>query len=98
MFLCFRIFIPIISQKYLSSRYCVNELYAADNDQKIIFPIIFSDVDFNVSDSSKGVKFIISSINWTMCRPGIDNYGQSLGKMIQAMKKKGSLVFKKGCV
>ena len=85
----FRVFMPIITQKYVSSRYCVNELYAADNDKKVIFPVIFSDADFTVSDTAKGVKFVVSSINWTMCRPAIDDYRQSLDKLISAIKGKG---------
>ena len=65
----------------------MSELYAADNNQKKIFPVIFSDTDFSLSDSAKGVTFVIGSINWTMLRPGIDDYGQSLEKLICAIKK-----------
>ncbi len=93
LFVC-RFFVPIITQKYVSSKYCVSELYAADDNQKNIFPVIFSDADFSLSDSAKGVKFVIGSINWTMLRPGIDDYGQSLEKMIHAIKKiKGIQLF-----
>ena len=38
--------IPIITQKYVSSRFCMNELYTADGDKKAIFPIMYEDVDF----------------------------------------------------
>ena len=71
------------------SRYCVNELYAADGDQKIIFPIMFSDVDFGVSETARGVKFVVSGINWTMCRPGVDDYALSIEKLSKAIREKG---------
>ena len=30
--------IPIITQKYIGSQFCMNELYTADSDKKLIFP------------------------------------------------------------
>ena len=67
----------------------MNELYAADADQKLIFPIMFEDVDFSVNDTAKGVKFVVSGINWTMCRPGVDDYASSLEKLVKGMREKG---------
>ena len=70
--------IPVITQKYIGSRFCIKELYTADGDKKCIFPVIYEDVDFDSTDTGKGVKFVISSINWTMFRPGRDDYDKSL--------------------
>ena len=67
----------------------MNELYSADADQKLIFPIMFEDVDFSVNDTAKGVKFVVSGINWTMCRPGVDDYAASLEKLVIGMREKG---------
>jgi DNA-binding beta-propeller fold protein YncE len=50
---------------------------------------MFEDVDFSLSESAKGVKFVISGINWTMCRPGVDDYTISLEKLIASMRDKG---------
>ena len=41
---------------------------------------------------AKGVKFVISGINWTMCRPGIDDYAMSLEKLIVSMREKGTFL------
>ncbi len=80
--------IPVITSKYLTSRFCINELYTADGDKKLIFPIIFEDVDFNSSDTAMGVKFVISSINWAWLRPE-DDYHTNLYKFMEGLRTKG---------
>ena len=81
--------IAVITNKYINSHYCKSELYTANNDRKHIFPIIFEDVDFSSSATAKGVKYIISGINWTMFRPSVDDYHTSLDKLCQGMKEQG---------
>ena len=83
--------IPVITQKYISSRFCMNELYTADGDKKAIFPIMYEDVDFVSTEAGRALKFIISGINWTMFRPGKEEYSDSLQKLIKGMKEKGKL-------
>ena len=83
--------IPIITQKYISSRFCMNELYTADGDKKAIFPIMYEDVDFVSTEAGRALKFIISGINWTMFRPGKEEYSDSLQKLIKGMKEKGTM-------
>ena len=85
------VIVPVITQKYIGSRYCVNELYTADGDKKLIFPVMFEDVDLNSTEAARGIKFVISGINWSMCRPGVDDYMTSVQKLISGMKEKGSL-------
>ena len=85
--------IPIITQKYISSRFCMNELYTADGDKKTIFPIMYEDVDFVSSEAGRALKFIISGINWTMFRPGKEEYSDSLQQLIKGMKEKGNPQF-----
>ena len=87
--------IPVITQKYANSRYCMNELYTADGDRKMIFPILYDDpqqIDFQGTELGRSLKFMISGINWTMCRPGVDDYGESLNKLIKGMKSKGMFI------
>eukprot|EP00656_Telonema_subtile_P039771 TRINITY_DN44853_c0_g1_i2.p1 TRINITY_DN44853_c0_g1~~TRINITY_DN44853_c0_g1_i2.p1 ORF type:complete len:365 (+),score=78.54 TRINITY_DN44853_c0_g1_i2:136-1230(+) len=81
--------VSVVTNKYLGSRFCVNELYTADSDMKLIFPIIFEDVNFEACESAQGVKFVISGTNWTMCRPGMDDYEESLQKLLLALRKEG---------
>lgn len=43
--------------------------------------------------TAKGVKFVISGINWTMCRPGVDDYSLSIEKLVDSMREKGIFIF-----
>ena len=80
--------IPVITQKYIGSRFCMNELYTADGDKKLIFPIMYeANVDLVSTEAGRAVKFIVSGINWTMFRPGLDDYSDSLQKLIKGMKE-----------
>ena len=79
--------IPIITQKYIDSRFCMNELYTADGDKKLIFPIMYDpSVDLSGSETGRAVKFIVSGINWTMFRPALDDYNDSMQKLIKGMR------------
>ncbi len=89
-----RALIAVITKRYIASRYCTSELYTADGDQKLIFPVIFEDVDYGSTEKAKGVKYVISGINWTMFRQGADDYTTSLGKLIQGMREQGEIVHK----
>ena len=70
------------------------QLYTADGDKKAIFPIMFEDVDFSTNELARGVKFVISGVNWTMCRPGVDDYNSAISKLMQGMKEKGTTYFR----
>ena len=67
------------------------QLYTADGDKKAIFPIMFEDVDFSTNELARGVKFVISGVNWTMCRPGVDDYNSAISKLMQGMKERGTI-------
>ena len=84
--------IAVISNKYIMSRYCKSELYTANGDQKHIFPVIVENVDFSGTERARGVKYVVSGINWTMFRPGYDDYQTSLTKLITGMKEHGQFV------
>ena len=81
--------VAVITNQYIDSHYCKSELYTANNDKKLIFPILFEDVDFNSSSAAQGVKYIISGINWTMFRPHVDEYHISLERLVHGMKGRG---------
>ena len=51
---------------------------------------MFEDVDFSTNELARGVKFVISGVNWTMCRPGVDDYNSAISKLMQGMKEKGN--------
>ena len=64
----------------------------------MIFPIMFEDIDFSISEAGPGIKFVVSSVNWTMCRPGVDDYNNSISRLIQSLKEKGVCVCACVCV
>ena len=51
---------------------------------------MIEDVDFGTNELARGVKFVISGVNWTMCRPGVDDYNSAISKLMQGMKEKGT--------
>ena len=81
-----RALVAVITNKYLNSRYCSSELYTADGDRKRIYPVLLEDVDFGASETARGVKYVISGINWTMFRPRVDDYATSLGRLVQGLR------------
>ena len=81
--------IAVITRKYVDSKFCTSELYTANSDRKNIFPVIFEDVDYSASEHARGVKYVIGSINWTMFRPGYDDYHLSLERLVRGMKDQG---------
>lgn len=81
--------VPIITNKYVASRFCKGELYTADSSKKLIFPVFLEEVDLSASELARGVKYIISGINWTFFRSGLDDYNVSVEKLIKGMREQG---------
>ena len=61
----------------------------ANSDHKHVFPVFLEDVDLSANELTRGVKFIISGINWTMFRSGMEDYNVSLDKLVQGLSEKG---------
>lgn len=79
--------VAIITHKYVSSRFCKNELFMADSAQKAIFPVFLEDVDVSLVDA--GVVYTISSINWIRVTGGEGGYREAVAKLLQGMRDKG---------
>ena len=63
-------------------------MYVANTDGKPIFPVFLQDVNFNITETARGVKYVIAGINWIMFKPDND-YKTSLTKLIDGLKGKG---------
>lgn len=85
-----RALLAVVTPKYVTSRYCTSELYTADGDSKLIFPIFYADTDLSSSERARGVKYVISGINWTMFRPNVDDYDMSLERLKFGMRQHGT--------
>ena len=70
----------------------MSELYTANGDQKHIFPVVVENVDFSSTERARGVKYVVSGINWTMFRSGYDDYHASLEKLVHGMREQGMQV------
>lgn len=81
--------IAVITHKYVESRFCVSELYTANGDRKLVFPVFYESPDLSATEQARGVKYVISGINWTFFRPGMDVYEESLQKLANGMRSKG---------
>ena len=82
--------IAVITKNYLNSEYCTSELTLAKNSKKSIFPIIFEEsVDFTQQPHAPGVQFIIHGLHWIYFRPGVDDYSQSLAKLVRGLIETG---------
>ena len=90
-----RALIAIVTNKYVNSPYCSNELYTADRDDKKIYIVILEDINFGVSQAASGVQYVLSKTNSLgttfMFRRGVDDYVTSFVKLIQGLKGKTSL-------
>jgi hypothetical protein len=63
-------------------------LYTANADEKLIYPLMFEDVNFSANERARGVKYVIAGYNWTMFRPGKDDYYASLEKLIKGLTER----------
>ena len=80
--------IPIITNNYLNSKHCIQELDVADDKNKMIFPIIHErDVDYK---RAPGVQMIISQRQYVYFRPGMDDYNQSLRQLADGLNQLAS--------
>ena len=57
----------LLSSKYITSWYCMSELYTANGDQKRIFPVIVENVDFVALLSLPGVSSTLYPESTGLC-------------------------------
>ena len=85
--------IPVMTTTYVSSPYCRGELYTADSDKKLIFPMFLEDIDLSATELSRGVKFIIAGIGCNYFRCGLEDYNMTLAGLVQGLRDKGKLLY-----
>ena len=87
-----RALVPILTKKYVHSRYCKGELYVANSGEKILLPVIYED-GWDEGEEGAGVNYIVAAYNWAFFRPNKDDHKSSLDKLVHGIKLKfgGSL-------
>lgn len=79
--------IAVVTAKYVSSKYCKEELYFANSNSKSVYPVIYDDEKlWKNSLHGAGVELVIGPTNWSMFRPDKDDYGISLSKLLRALR------------
>ncbi len=80
--------IAIMTKKYVcESDYCKKELYTAVEEKKAVYPVIYEDSSlWKSSEEGAGVCYMTRGLNWSMFRPGQDDYSISLNKLVEVLK------------
>ena len=82
-----RALIPVLTKRYVQSRYCKGELYVANSQKKVLLPVIYED-GWDEGDDGAGVNYIVAAFNWAFFRPNKDDYKTSLEKLVHGIKLK----------
>ena len=80
-----RALIPVLTKKYVQSRYCKGELYVAYDENKVLLPVIYED-GWDEGEKGAGVNYVVKAFNWAFFRPNRDNYQESLNRLINGAK------------
>ena len=80
-----RALIPVLTRKYVQSRYCKGELYVANSQKKVLLPVIYED-GWDEGEEGAGVNYIVAAFNWAFFRPNKDDYQESLNRLIHGAK------------
>ena len=80
-----RALIPVLTKKYVHSRYCKGELYVAIGEKKVLLPVVYED-GWDEGREGAGVNFIVTPLVWAFFRPNQDNYQKSLSRLIKGAK------------
>ena len=81
-------FIAVITQKYLDSRICHQEITFADKKEKDIIPITFKDHELNYEESSYGasIEVIVTTVNY-ICFKTTTVEDSEYRRLIQGLRK-----------
>jgi hypothetical protein len=77
--------IPVLTKKYVHSRYCKGELYVAYDERKIILPVVYED-GWDEGNEGAGVSYIVKAFNWAFFRPNKDDHQDNLKKLVEGAK------------
>ena len=77
--------VAVMTDRYITSQYCKNELFMASQEKKHIFPVILKEVDLSSSDAA-GIKLVISSLNWISFKD--TKYATAFSKLLEGFQHK----------
>ena len=85
-----RALLCVLTKKHVSdSDNCKRELDLAFTEKKMIFPVLYETITWDKNENSKGVSFVLRTINWADFRPDKVDYEEALRSLVTAMKERG---------
>lgn len=58
----------VLTQKYVSSEYCQKELFAVQEEKKLVLPLLHEEIDWRRTSDASAAKYALSGINWVDTR------------------------------
>ena len=58
-----KVFIAVLTKKYVKSRYCKSELYIAEAEDKLVFPVVYED-GWESGTLGQSVKKVVENISY----------------------------------
>ena len=83
-----RALLCVLTNKYINSRNCRGELFLANEKKKLIYPVLYEDIDWDKDSNWRGVGYVVNSFNRADFRPSV-HYQVAVKKLIEAMKRQG---------
>ena len=82
-----RVFIPVLTKKYVHSSYCVGQLYVACRGEKDLLPVVYED-GWNEGEEGEGanVSSVVAGLRSVYFRPNKDDYHKSLATLVHSTK------------
>ena len=78
--------VAVVTDGYITSQYCRNELFMASQEKKHIFPVMLKEVDLSSSDAA-GIKLVIASLNWISFKD--TKYTTAFSKLLEGFQHGG---------
>ena len=82
-------FIPILTKKYVHTRYCVGQLYVACREEKDLLPVVYEDGWDEGEEGARVFSIVAHHRQKVYFRPDKDDYQESLGVLVHNAKSVG---------
>ena len=81
-----KVFVAVLTKKYVQSHYCNGELYQAEAQKKQIFPIVFED-GWDSESSGASVKATVKWNQYSYFREGKDDFENQFVALLDNISK-----------
>ena len=82
-----KVFIALLTKKYVKSRYCKSELYVAEAEGKSVFPVVYKD-GWESGTLGQSVKMVVEKNNYAWFQPSRRDYGKQLSSLTSRIMRR----------